>query len=430
MNSSNLMLPYLAAGQAQKHVTVNESLLRLDALVQCVVRSRTVTAQPASPTDGHLYILPAGKTGSAWGAMAAGALAYYRDGVWEEVTPRDGWTAYVRDEARHVAFGGVTWAALATVRPDAARNRLLNAAFAINQRNASSAGDDAYGFDRWYVLTQTGSVSLSALSHPEAGRATGVRLTQPDVTAKRIGLAQIVESANIADLRTLAVAMAARVRCSASQAIRMAILEWTGTADAVTSDAVQDWTSSTYTPSNFFIAGVNVIACGASTPAASTWTDLTPLAGSFGASANNAIVMIWTEGVLAQSATLDIDQVQLEADSCTAFVTRPIGAELALCQRYFYRWGHENADAGTGFRMFGYGKASVFEGQTIRHPVTMRTVPALTKAGTWSVTNCGQPGVSDPSTQSCSIFVQVTADGSFDFYPSGANDYIQADAEL
>lgn len=35
--SSNLAPPYLAAGQAQKHVTVNESLLRLDALVQLAV---------------------------------------------------------------------------------------------------------------------------------------------------------------------------------------------------------------------------------------------------------------------------------------------------------------------------------------------------------------------------------------------------------
>ncbi|MCC6787490.1 MAG: hypothetical protein IT547_06585 [Hyphomonadaceae bacterium] len=32
--TSNLQLPFIAQGQAQKHVTVNESLLRLDAVVQ------------------------------------------------------------------------------------------------------------------------------------------------------------------------------------------------------------------------------------------------------------------------------------------------------------------------------------------------------------------------------------------------------------
>src|SRR5262249_4668949 len=35
--TANLTLPFLISGQAQKHVTVNESLLRLDALVQLAV---------------------------------------------------------------------------------------------------------------------------------------------------------------------------------------------------------------------------------------------------------------------------------------------------------------------------------------------------------------------------------------------------------
>jgi hypothetical protein len=60
----------------------------------------------------------------------------------------------------------------------------------------------------------------------------------------------------------------------------------------------------------------------------------------------------------------------------------------------------------------------------------MRTIPTLSKVGTWTVINCGQPALSDPSTQSFTVFVQVTADGSFDFYPSGSGDYIDASAEL
>ena len=88
--SSNLILPYLAAGQAQKHVTVNETIQRLDALVQLAVASATTSAQPASPADGALYVLPAGKTGADWDAMGDSALAYYRDGAWEEIAPREG----------------------------------------------------------------------------------------------------------------------------------------------------------------------------------------------------------------------------------------------------------------------------------------------------------------------------------------------------
>ncbi len=97
--SANLMLPYLAPGQAQKHVTVNESLRRLDAVVQLAVVSANVDAQPESPTDGAVFILPPGKTGAAWGPMANHALAYYRDGAWEQVTPREGWLAYAGGNA-------------------------------------------------------------------------------------------------------------------------------------------------------------------------------------------------------------------------------------------------------------------------------------------------------------------------------------------
>lgn len=60
--STNLLLPFLAAAQAQKHVTVNEALLKLDALVQLAVVSATTSAEPGSPSDGQVYILPAGKT--------------------------------------------------------------------------------------------------------------------------------------------------------------------------------------------------------------------------------------------------------------------------------------------------------------------------------------------------------------------------------
>ncbi|WP_313046250.1 DUF2793 domain-containing protein, partial [Brevundimonas sp.] len=50
--SARLGLPYLAAGQLQKHVTLNEALTRLDALIQTAVVSRTTTQQPADPAEG------------------------------------------------------------------------------------------------------------------------------------------------------------------------------------------------------------------------------------------------------------------------------------------------------------------------------------------------------------------------------------------
>jgi len=111
--SANLLLPYLASGQAQKHVTVNESLRKLDAIVQLSVESASTSAEPGSPSDGQVYILPPGKTGTHWGAMADHALAYWRDGAWEEITPREGWLAFVRDADALMAFTDAAWSASA-----------------------------------------------------------------------------------------------------------------------------------------------------------------------------------------------------------------------------------------------------------------------------------------------------------------------------
>ena len=388
--TSNLHLPYLQGAQAQKHVTVNETLRLLDALVQLGVVSRTVAAQPASPIDGQVYILPPGKTGADWGAMANGALAYWRDGVWAQLTPLPGWTAWIRDETQHLAWSGAAWAPIVTASAARGfRNRLLNGAFAINQRSLTSVADDAYCFDRFYILAQTGSVTVGALTDPETGRITGMRLTQPDASAKRIGIAQIVESADIRDLRSTAVAMAARVRCSGSQAIRMAILELTGTADTVTSDVVSTWTSTTYTAGNFFIAGVNVIALGATTPTAATWTDLTQITGTFGASLNNAVVMVWAEGTLAQNATLDFDQIQLEPGaSCGPFARRPLGEERVICQRYFEVLpGVGNSN---GVTPFAQRVSTNIIDCFAPFKVSKRIAPALvTSAPTWVTTGPG-----------------------------------------
>lgn len=109
-NTTNLVLPYLAVGQAQKHVTVNETLRRLDALVQLSVVSASVATQPASPADGEVYIVPAGKSGADWGGYANWSLGYYRDGAWEQVNPREGWVAYVKDTDQLLAYGGSAWA--------------------------------------------------------------------------------------------------------------------------------------------------------------------------------------------------------------------------------------------------------------------------------------------------------------------------------
>jgi hypothetical protein len=110
MDTTHLQMPYLVAAQAQKHVTHNEALRMLDALVQLSVLDRGRTAPPASPAEGDRHIVGAGATG-LWAGWD-GSVATWIDGVWMRLLPRPGWYAWVEDEAVLVIRTGTGWVRL------------------------------------------------------------------------------------------------------------------------------------------------------------------------------------------------------------------------------------------------------------------------------------------------------------------------------
>jgi len=115
--TARMSLPFLLPNQAQKHVTFNEALSRLDLLVQPVIASRTVPVEPPSPTDGEMWALPAGATGTNWASQSAGTLAAWQDGAWVFVQPAPGWRAHVLDENRQIAWSGTEWASVDETGP-------------------------------------------------------------------------------------------------------------------------------------------------------------------------------------------------------------------------------------------------------------------------------------------------------------------------
>ena len=108
--TANLLLPYILAAQAQKHVTHNEALRKLDALVQISIVDRDLATPPVSPTDGARYIVAASPTG-AWTGHAS-KIAAWQDGAWAFFAPRTGWLAWIEDEATPVAWNGTAWVAI------------------------------------------------------------------------------------------------------------------------------------------------------------------------------------------------------------------------------------------------------------------------------------------------------------------------------
>ncbi|MGJ8584897.1 MAG: DUF2793 domain-containing protein [Marinosulfonomonas sp.] len=108
-NTAKLGLPLVQAAQAQKHVTVNEALVRLDGLAQLTLKSTSLTTPPGLATDGDCYGVPNGAV-NAW-AGQAGALALFTNGGWVFTTPQLGWSAWVEDVSRRVLFDGTDWQA-------------------------------------------------------------------------------------------------------------------------------------------------------------------------------------------------------------------------------------------------------------------------------------------------------------------------------
>ncbi len=86
--SAKLRIPYLAAAQAQKHVTHNEAMTLLDTLVQLSVLDKDLAAPPGSPEEGDTYIVAASATG-AWIGWD-GRIARYIDGTWRSYPCRRG----------------------------------------------------------------------------------------------------------------------------------------------------------------------------------------------------------------------------------------------------------------------------------------------------------------------------------------------------
>ena len=64
-NTYQFELPMLQAAQAQKHVTVNEALARVDALAQLRFVSRSVSVPPSSAVDGQAYFTASSSSGLA-----------------------------------------------------------------------------------------------------------------------------------------------------------------------------------------------------------------------------------------------------------------------------------------------------------------------------------------------------------------------------
>jgi hypothetical protein len=314
------------------------------------------------------------------------------------------------------------------------RNRIINGAMVIDQRNAGAAvtTTNSYPVDRFFISNTTdGTFSAQQSTTAPAGfkNSTAITITSADTsltTTQRLVYRHNIEGYNIADL---AWGTASASAITISFWVRSSL---TGTFGGSIENSAEDRAYVfTYTINSANTFEYKTITIAGDT--SGTWvTDngigiriwfglgvgptFSGTAGSWGStpyySATGATSVVGTNG-----ATFYITGVQLEAGSTASpFEYRQYGTELALCQRYYYKI---KADSGSSMFGSGYNYSGTQALGLIKFGVTMRTTPtALEQSGTagdyrvfvvGAVANCtGVPTFDGASAESADVQFNTT----------------------
>jgi hypothetical protein len=284
------------------------------------------------------------------------------------------------------------------------KNRIINGAMVIDQRNAGASvtptTDATYTLDRWCVrITSSSKFSVQQNAGsvtPPVGFTNYLGITSTSsysVSSTDIfTLEQVIEGFNVQDLawgtaNAKTVTLSFQVYSSKTGTFGGSLFNnaanrsypftytiasantWTSASVTIAGDTSGSWTQTNG-------AGIYVnfdLGSGTSrVGTAGAWAGAT----YWGASGCQSIVA--TNG-----ATFYITGVQLEVGStATSFDYRPYGTELALCQRYYYKF--KSTGSGVDYAL-GYALSSTGFRDITAFPVTMRTVPSsLEQTGTAS----------------------------------------------
>ncbi len=287
------------------------------------------------------------------------------------------------------------------------KNRIINGAMVIDQRNAGASVTLTTSFftlDRWiFYVSQASKLTCQQNAGsvtPPAGFTNYLGVTSSSAysvtSTDYFFVVQPIEGFNIADLgwgtaNAKTVTLSFWVRSSLTGTFSGAIRNSASTRSypfSYTITASNTWeqktitiageTTGTWLTNNGFGLGLTFCLGSGSTrlSTANSWQ-----AGDFdGVTGTTSVV--GTNG-----ATFYITGVQLEVGStATSFDYRPYGTELALCQRYFQFLGGDTPYQSINTVVwFGSTEAVGF----FRYPVQMRAAPTIAKTGDWATLNGG-----------------------------------------
>ena len=287
------------------------------------------------------------------------------------------------------------------------KNRIINGGMDVAQRGtsftstSSANNDDTYVLDRFYILSDGNDIiDVTQTTTVPTGAKYSIGLDVETVN-KKFGIAQIIENANCFDAIGGNVTVSFQAKVSATtnlDNVKCAIVAWSGTADTVTSDIISAWGAEGTNPT--LIANATYENTPANLNVTTSFATYSVTANVDTASTSNIILFIWSDVTTTSLGEfLYITNVQLEKGStATSFDYRPIGTELALCQRYFQI-------VRNGI-MLGNSAATIVVNSMLSP--SMRATPSLSQQGVIQITN----GSTDTTQSSNSLTFANGADNS------------------
>jgi hypothetical protein len=279
------------------------------------------------------------------------------------------------------------------------KNRIINGAMVIDQRNAGASGTaTGYTIDRWnasVALSTKGTWQQNAGSvTPPVGFTNYLGFTSNSAytvgSTEQFKFFQVIEGYNMADLawgtaNAATITLSFWVRSSLTGTFGGALLNgaanrsypftytissantWTQASVTIAGDTTGTWATNN-TQGVYVQFGFGVGATYSGT--AGAW------AGAYYASATGATSVVGTNG-----ATFYITGVQLEKGStATSFDYRPYGTELALAQRYYAKFSSLSGNyVGFGSGVVTSTASAAFY---VKYPVRMRSAPTISQSNT------------------------------------------------
>jgi len=258
------------------------------------------------------------------------------------------------------------------------RNLVINGAMQVAQRGTSYADPQNYTLDRWktlryaaanYTVSQQDTGGLSGFT-----KCTRVQRNAGDTQNTAIALNQPVEQKNCNSLigKTVTLSFWVRVGANFSTTPTNFLSSIAYTTNATDIGMFYD---------NFTSNGTSLAQ---QMPTSTSWSYVT-MSATIPSSAKQVGVSFlgtsWS-GTAGANDYYEITGVQLEVgDTATPFEHRSYGQELALCQRYYYKFGDGTYFKGNYVLSSGNGLREF----TFTHPTTMRSTPTIINSGTsWS----------------------------------------------